>query len=422
MARGAVAWIAALMLLAPHRGEDAVGDYTTRVVVYGEAEEGCGVLNVSATCRRVNLTGVLFEPALRRSGDLAALVIHGGGFLYGDACDCFSQGMGAWFASRGVAALSIDYRLEGDRGLAPVSGVFTEDYANAWGGAWRVVPTDMFSAIRDARAAVRYLRAALGFGRVVAAGHSAGACAALALAALSGSAAAEGVYRDEVDDPARATTRTGETSAVDGAVPFAATVDGVAALRPDSAGFGSWTLGAKPPLLLVHGLADGVNRPENSAWVLNASGYAGPAAAYFVPAEGHSLHKPQFDDARTRLAAWLEDELGVSVAESAAVGRDAGAAACPSVASLAGHHGYWDCPKKAPTDVGGAFWTWLVAVAALSLAVAVAAALACRRANRAARRRRAADDAEEAGALADATADDAATGLELINRASVAHV
>lgn len=397
-----------------------VGDYTSRVVTYGETMEDCGALDDAATCRRVNLTGVLFEPvAADTVRDVAALVIHGGGFFYGNACGCFSQSVGSWLASRGVRALSVDYRLEGDRGLAPVDGVFVEDYANAWHGTWRVVPTDMFSAIRDARAAVRYLRAAVGAARVVATGHSAGACAALALAALSGDdAALGGVYRDEVDDPSLGATNPSASSAVDGAITFAATIDGVAALLPGAPGSQSWGVGAKPPLLLVHGLADVVNAPENSGWVVDGSGYGGAATGAFYAAEGHSLYKPAFDAARERAATWLDAELGVEVAASPAVGADVGDAACPPLAHYGGHHGYWDCPKRPPEDDGGPGWRWL-ASALLLLSIAALVCAVARRA-RDARRRRTADDAGEASALAGPTTDDGdSSGLELVDRTNV---
>mmetsp|Transcript_16834 Transcript_16834/g.56891 ORF Transcript_16834/g.56891 Transcript_16834/m.56891 type:complete len:410 (+) Transcript_16834:74-1303(+) len=343
---------------------EAAFGWTLSEVVFAEGLEGCSVLDDWRTCAvRRNLTGVLYTPTCAAGAcppsiheRVFVLVVHGGAYSRGEACTCFAQSQGAWWAARGATALSIDYRLEGARGLAAKS-VFFENYNNARGGLWHVTPTAMYAAIRDARAAVRFVRAGLGAECVLTTGHSAGGTSAMALAALSGSEF-DGWYRDEVEDPSLASTHLQASSKVDGAAPFSATVDFFEARRdaPSTA----W-LGRKPPMLLVHGADDPVNVPTNSEFAQQH--YNGSVDVIFLAVEKHAILHDAFQAVKPKMAKWAFDAVGVRVFDagnasdattnaSGAVSDDAWAPACWPETRKMLSEGNWDCPKLVPKCLG----------------------------------------------------------------------
>ena len=131
-----------------------------------------------------NLTLDVYQPDDNHHQKRPVVVlIHGGGFWTGDSL-MWSMVTGAeYFAQRGWVCFSINYRLHGDRGIAP----------KGWPDNR---PT--YSATRDAKAAIRWIRANSQTYRIhpdylAAYGGSAGAYIAVALGASD-----EKDFRDEL--------------------------------------------------------------------------------------------------------------------------------------------------------------------------------------------------------------------------------
>ena len=185
----------------------------------------------AASSQEFDLTLVAREPIgapLMRKP--AVLLIHGGGFVDGNAGAM--QGLGNFFASRGWIAFSINYRKEAEHGSLPrlwppTSCASDDERVKQW---WRVMRTfvkkgkKMYPAARDAKAAVRWIHAnAQQFGvhedSIVAVGHSAGGFLSCMLGLTE-----PGDYRDEIsttDDPTLLTTNLDARSDVAASVVLA---------------------------------------------------------------------------------------------------------------------------------------------------------------------------------------------------------
>ena len=355
-------------------------DATFPVVVeggtYGDALEacdadGCAVRRLDFVVHRPTCGG-----ACPPASPVAVIIIHAGGYVRNDACaDCWSMEVADFFASRGALAIAVDYRLRRDDGLAPEG--FGDGYANRFGNSWRPSPAAMWAAIRDARAAARHARGALGLDCVLAAGNSAGATSAVAMAALGDEAAYRDVRApDGADDATLA--HLDVSSAVDGAFAFAPTVDGVDVLD-DAADV--WAA-ASAPLYVAHNDGDPTNDVANSEYV--AATYGGAVEVDILAGDAHAIA-----DAPRALAAGLAflDARGVvDLRDAAAPGgaefrRSWNASACAV------------CGSSSSSGGDGADLAIVVAAAAvfiLGVGGAVVAGLAVRR-----RRRSTCDDPEE---------------------------
>jgi acetyl esterase/lipase len=143
----------------------------------------------------VDLTLDLYRPigaeALGPRPGLVAL--HSGGYMGGDK-DGFKSTMAAaceHFASRGFVAITIEYRLDNGAtggGLSPANwSSATSPLPSDWQGGFRPPPKSIYPAVRDSKAAIRWLRSMasevnLEPNFVAAAGWSAGACTTVHLA------------------------------------------------------------------------------------------------------------------------------------------------------------------------------------------------------------------------------------------------
>ncbi|QDV62076.1 Phenmedipham hydrolase [Crateriforma conspicua] len=137
-------------------------------------------------CFPRNLTLDIYQPDDGQSHRRPVVVlIHGGGFWTGDSLMRSMVNAAEYFARRGWVCFSINYRLSGDRAIAP----------DGWPDNR---PT--YAATRDAKMAVRWIRAnadryRIHPDRIVAYGGSAGAYISVALGASD-----EQDYRDELLD------------------------------------------------------------------------------------------------------------------------------------------------------------------------------------------------------------------------------
>jgi para-nitrobenzyl esterase len=97
----------------------------------------------------------VYKPANNTKKKPAILLIHGGGFSGGDKSDVNIVNLANYFASRGWAAFSINYRLQGDKGTVPAQWI---QYAqNSVPVADQSQFIAMYPAHRDAKAAIRWL-------------------------------------------------------------------------------------------------------------------------------------------------------------------------------------------------------------------------------------------------------------------------
>jgi acetyl esterase/lipase len=161
-------------------------------VEYAKAYETCSVRDDYMTCSTIkSMEMMVYEPVCGGTNGCpanttaqergAVVIIHGGGFAKGDFCGCVTVTAAKFFASRGLTAVTVSYRLDPGQGLAPKAGVaFAADYVNEHvpppdDGAYYPKPLPaMYAALRDTRAAVRYVRAAMGYEWIAVAGFSAG--------------------------------------------------------------------------------------------------------------------------------------------------------------------------------------------------------------------------------------------------------
>ena len=201
-----------------------------RSVVYAETAFNCTPDDASlprnlsdvSSCRvdgggkwgRVTLD--LYAPAPRPGGPRppaagrpAVVLMHGGSYVNGDSASDNMAFTARWYAARGFVAASLDYRPRGAYGLVPAGDFkyepeFATHDVNGTMERYGFLPAFdlMYPAVRDAKAAVRWLKAnaeLLGVAPdfVVAYGSSAGACSAVALGSRLGPGAPED-YRDEL--------------------------------------------------------------------------------------------------------------------------------------------------------------------------------------------------------------------------------
>ncbi len=157
----------------------------------------------------------VYEPVRDNPAPMpVVVVIHGGGFVGGSKGHQVLSGMARGFAERGWVSFSIDYRVASHAGTLPAG------YPDAPQGAtakqadqWRA----LYPACRDAKAAIRWIRAhaddySLATDHVAAIGGSAGSFLALALG-VSDEADCVGEVSSEAD-PTLADTHVEQSSRV----------------------------------------------------------------------------------------------------------------------------------------------------------------------------------------------------------------
>lgn len=246
----------------------------------------------SSQTTTVDLRLDVYEPTAAATAPRPVVVmIHGGGFYSGSSrAGAFVAGAN-YYASRGWVAFSINYRLADAHGTVP----------DGW-----VSSQAAYVAIRDAKAAIRWIRANaatynLDTDRIAVEGGSAGAISALALGATN-----EADYRDELsldDDPTLATTNLGQSARVATVIDHWGSLSAVNAAqffdgqpRIDS---------SDAPTLIIHGTEDSIVPYAAGLAVRDAFEAAGiPVELVPIPGAGHSPWsteiggRPQFDIAR----------------------------------------------------------------------------------------------------------------------------
>ncbi len=208
---------------APLRYRDVIFSNltTTSGLVYGSAPDLSG--------KAVTLTLDMYQPTGdTRTGRPAIVLVHGGSFVGGSSTDSGVVKLARNFAERGYVAVSINYRLLGDKEKCG-----QEDPPSS------VCLTAALAGQHDAQAAVRWLRANASTYRIDPSrlgieGTSAGAAIALAVAVNSGDPGTSG-------NPGYS-SKVGAAASISGALPHS-----VAATYYDA---------ADSPILMFSGTAD----------------------------------------------------------------------------------------------------------------------------------------------------------------------
>eukprot|EP00937_MAST-01D_sp_MAST-1D-sp2_P001521 g1521.t1 len=246
-----------------------------------------------------DLTLDTYMPAAAAPSPRPAIIcIHGGGYTGGDSKHENCNVMGPLFASAGFAAFSINYRLRGDAGNVPqhwpanCGNPAEPQCANSSApkGDLKWMPTYAYPAVRDAKAAVRWVRSraadyGVDAGYITVYGGSAGGTTVTALGLLR-----EQDYKDEIpaaQDPTLATTNPGESSAV------AAVVDHWGsdwmARQLWQRGAGNGYARGNPPIAIFHGTEDTTvpYSAETSRIVAGYNSTGAPYALFPIAGAGH---------------------------------------------------------------------------------------------------------------------------------------
>lgn len=209
----------------------------------------------SASFTTVDLKLDVFKPINNNAKKPAILLIHGGGFVGGDKSDVNIVNLANYFAARGWVALSINYRLAGNRGTVPTEWL---QYAqNSVPVANQAQFMAMYPAHRDAKAALRWLVANadkynVDTNYITVGGGSAGAYIATTLGIIN-----TNDFTNEITttvDPSLATTNLNTTFTVKTIVDFWGSGDGVTALN-SIYGYQRFDK-SDAPIMIVHGTLD----------------------------------------------------------------------------------------------------------------------------------------------------------------------
>eukprot|EP00041_Stephanoeca_diplocostata_P016460 m.324303 g.324303 ORF g.324303 m.324303 type:complete len:359 (+) comp20372_c1_seq3:89-1165(+) len=282
-------------------------DVNVSMHTYGKGKYCSGSLQLNGTqnsevnCTVVDLVLDAYLPNFAKTdeSDLpVVLYIHGGSYTHGGRTD--GAPFCNYFASRGWAAFSIDYRLcGGEKGLVchqfgnSPDGWGIPTGAPKYGSFFGAPAVWMYPAVRDAKAAVRWLRAnAENFGisadHITTNGGSAGAVSSIALGVTN-----EDDYKTEIspaEDPTLTSTNLEQSSHVattlsqwggDYGVVY------VTSLAPGASNKTRYST-ANPPMAMYHGDQDGVININQTRSIQHAYASTGvPLTMHVLVGCGH---------------------------------------------------------------------------------------------------------------------------------------
>jgi YD repeat-containing protein len=224
-----------ILLLSAVAGHAQYTVQITRDIVYGKG----WVTYPSAQAKNL-LMDMYYPQGSTASNKTALVMIHGGGWWSGDKTAYAAEA--PYFTQQGIVCFSIDYRMIGDSLVTVCPGVI--DGAEPTYHA-------AYAAIRDAKAAIRWIRAhADGYGidknRIVTLGGSAGGYTAV----VAGLADDSDFANDGAGDPTVADNHPQEPSKPNACVDmFGFTIDYLPAYTDEMDSL-------DPPMLILHGRND----------------------------------------------------------------------------------------------------------------------------------------------------------------------
>ena len=215
-----------------------------------------------------------------------------------------------YFASRGWVSISMDYRLSNPQtggALAPANWTGVNPLPSTWDGGFKPGPQSVWPAVRDTKAAIRWLRGQSGTpqlsglqlanGYFAAAGWSAGACTTAFLAAQLEADMKNEMQSDTDPTAASLAPYLDQSSAISAGAVWAGNavvIDTIDAL--DTARTGKQVLryaSTNAPLALYRGSEDTVMTPWAQIELQsNFNGSGADCDVFAVPGVGHSTLFP----------------------------------------------------------------------------------------------------------------------------------
>ncbi len=264
------------------RADSTYGFSLTRDIPYAEGLSHDTLNSPSST--RMELKLDAYIPDNEDEKRPAILLIHGGGFVGGDKDGNNMPVFARYFAARGWAAFSINYRLKRDRGTVPDAWYqFSLDsLADSHRGTFNAI----YPAHRDAKAALRWLFANaatynIDTNYITVGGGSAGAITSISLGISE-----PGDFRDEISpslDPTLATSNPEQPYTIHTLLDFWGSGLGIDLLENV---YGHQRFGSNdPPIMIVHGTED-PTVPFEGAETLRAQYIQNGIDHEFYPLEG----------------------------------------------------------------------------------------------------------------------------------------
>lgn len=214
-------------------------------------------------------SGGVAVPALKP----AYVMMHGGGNSGGSKGEFMMNQR--WWAARGFVVFDINYRLSGDKGLLPPKGTHNLEWTPYW--------ISLYPATRDAKAAIRFVRANSGqYGidanRVASTGGSAGATDMLAVGVTF-----EEDYKNEIteaNDPTLGSTNMNFSSGVQCLVLHWPSDGGVTLAQQHYPTRGDRYRSVNPPVVSFHGDKDTTIPIANTYAIQKA--YVGTGVPFYL--------------------------------------------------------------------------------------------------------------------------------------------
>eukprot|EP00618_Florenciella_parvula_P032820 CAMPEP_0119483556 /NCGR_PEP_ID=MMETSP1344-20130328/10912_1 /TAXON_ID=236787 /ORGANISM="Florenciella parvula, Strain CCMP2471" /LENGTH=361 /DNA_ID=CAMNT_0007518061 /DNA_START=89 /DNA_END=1174 /DNA_ORIENTATION=+ len=276
----------------------------TENVSYATTLVDCTDQHDPSTCVETEVYLDVYQPANVTEGDAAwghmpvVVSVHGGGFTSGDKT---MEPKSDYFAERGFVGFSVDYRLSTDKGLYP-------DDISWWPGltspaaSWQAPLQNMYPAVRDIRAALRWVHAnAAAYGgdatsSLTIQGGSAGATAVMELAITGGGDASTwaGDYTSELEgvDPTLNSTNLDQAPTVTGLIDYWGALFTEDAMshgdkHPNDVFTPRWSADS-PPAIAFHGTEDTTVSPESGdVLVGNLTALGVDALKVDLPGQAH---------------------------------------------------------------------------------------------------------------------------------------
>lgn len=232
-------------------------DFTVETITYAQGLSHSGDFGAGDS-EPMDLVGDLYLPQGTDGTRPVLLIVHGGGFTGGTRTQTALVEFAEFFASRGWVALSIDYRLASDYGTVPQAWY---DMVEAQETGIRVhLGKAMYPAVRDAKAAARWLQANadtydISPDHIAVMGGSAGAFVGIAMGVTD-----PADFRDELstdDDRTLGETHLDQTGQVAVVLDFWGSGEAVDHLPSAFGGESRWDAD-DAPILIVHGSDDGL--------------------------------------------------------------------------------------------------------------------------------------------------------------------
>ncbi|WP_168210411.1 alpha/beta hydrolase [Persicimonas caeni] len=292
-------------------------DFTVETITYAQGLSHSGDFS-NGDGEPVDLVGDLYLPQGTDGTRPVLLIVHGGGFTGGTRTQPDLIEFAEYFASRGWVALSVDYRLAGDFGTVPQ--VWYDMVEERETGIRVHLGKAMYPAVRDAKAAARWLQANadtydISPDHIAVMGGSAGAFIGVAMGVSN-----PADFRDELtadEDPTLTSTHLDQTGQVAAVLDFWGSADAIDGVAEAFGGDSRWDAD-DAPALIVHGNSDQIVSVEAGQTLRDQYEASGAPYRYVeLDGAGHAAWDRQVDGQNLRelSEAFLWEHMDLTAAE-----------------------------------------------------------------------------------------------------------